>query len=177
MSAFKLSAGEKFPAMSVAKFGGGELQLGKPAEGCDWQMVIVYRGKHCPLCTHYLKELNPLLAAYNELGVDVVAVSSDTEERAKEQLALVEPEFAVGFGLTVEQMKSLGLYISTPRPQESDSVFAEPGLFIINGDGNLQVVDISNTPFTRPNLESIINGIRFIRNPDNNYPIRGTFTE
>ncbi len=175
MGEFKLAAGEKFPDINTPKFGGGELVLGKPAGDCDWQMVVVYRGKHCPLCTRYLKELNELVAQYNELKVDVVAVSCDSKERAEEQLELVSPKYDVGYGLTVEQMQQLGLYISNPRPNEWDQPFAEPGVFIINAEGNLQVIDISNTPFTRPSLESMIRGIRFIRNPDNNYPIRGTY--
>ena len=40
-------------------------------------------------------------------------------------------------------------------------------------EGNLQVTDISNGPFVRPHLEALVGGLEFIRNPDNNYPIRG----
>ena len=54
-------------------------------------------------------------------------------------------------------------------------MFAEPGLFIINEKGQLQVIDISNGPFVRPELEVLLAGLGFIRNPDNNYPIRGTY--
>jgi hypothetical protein len=41
----KLAAGEAIPAMVVAKAGGGEISIG--STGC-WQMVVIYRGKHCP---------------------------------------------------------------------------------------------------------------------------------
>jgi len=41
-------------------------------------------------------------------------------------------------------MKSLGLYVSEPRSeQETDRPFAEPGVFVVNADGLLQVLDIS----------------------------------
>lgn len=87
-------------------------------------------------------------------------------------------QFDVAYNLSIEQMKFLNLYISNPRsPQESDRPFAEPGLFLINAEGNIHIVDISNAPFTRPDLKSLTMGIKFIKNPDNNYPIRGTYND
>lgn len=177
MTAKKLLAGQNFPALSVNKIGGGKLGFLKPKEGCDWLMMVVYRGKHCPLCTMYLSTLNELLPQFNELGVDVVAVSADPEEKALSQLNDLKPNFDVGYGLTIEQMQSLGLYISNPRSEaETDRPFAEPGLFVINASNQLQIIDISNAPFVRPELTSIMRGLTFIRNPENNYPIRGTLT-
>lgn len=175
MTTQKLPAGSTFPSLSVPQLGGGSLALGKPAEGRDWQIVVVYRGKHCPMCTSYLKELNTLLPEYHALGVDVVAISADTESRARDQIALIEPDFPVGYDLSVAQMHALGLYVSQPRsPQETDQPFAEPGVFVVNADGQVQVTDISNAPFARPDLKTLLGGLRFIRNPENNYPIRGT---
>lgn len=66
-------------------------------------------------------------------------------------------------------------HISQPRSeQETDHNFAEPGLFVVNQDVKLHVVDISNNPFVRPELSKLVSGLKWIRNPDNNYPIRGT---
>ena len=62
-------AGNSLPDITVPKSGGGELTLFKPTAPHDWKLVIIYRGKHCPLCTSYLKELNGELAELNELGV------------------------------------------------------------------------------------------------------------
>ena len=175
MTTEKILAGDPFPHLTVAKLGGGTLELGVPTGGRDWQMVVVYRGKHCPMCTTYLKELNTLLPEYHAAGVDVVAVSADTEAKAKDQMALVQPDFPVGYDLSLEQMHALGLYVSDPRSAaESDRPFAEPGIFVVNADGAVQVTDISNAPFARPDLKTLLGGIRFIRNPENNYPIRGT---
>ena len=64
--------------------------------------------------------------------------------------------------------------ISDRSEQETDHNFAEPGLFVVNEHGNLHVVDISNNPFVRPELGALSRGLAWIRNPDNNYPIRGT---
>lgn len=175
METTKLAAGSVFPALEVARLGGGTLSLGRPKEGRDWQMIVVYRGRHCPICTRYLKELNGLLPEFHALGIDVVAVSSDPREKAVEQIALVGPQYPVGYDLSLAQMRALGLYVSDPRgPQETDRPFAEPGLFVVNAEGHVQVLDISNAPFARPDLKSLLGGLGFIRNPENNYPIRGT---
>ena len=70
-------------------------------------------------------------------------------------------------------MRQLGLYISEPRsPQEANRPFAEPGLFVINPQGKIQVVDISNAPFARPELGGVLKGLKFIQ--EKQYPIRGT---
>ena len=63
---------------------------------------------------------------------------------------------------------------ANPRSsEETDHPFAEPGLFVVNDEGKVHVVDISNNPFVRPELQSLISGLDWIRNPANNYPIRG----
>ncbi|MGI9484120.1 MAG: peroxiredoxin-like family protein [Hyphomicrobiales bacterium] len=171
----KLPAGSKFPEITVSTIDGGELDLGKPAENRDWSMIVVYRGKHCPICTRYLGQLEGLKDEFHQAGVDVQVVSGDPKEKAEAHMADIGVSFPVGYGLSVEQMAKLGLYISDPRsPKETDRPFPEPGLFVINGDGNVQLLDISNGPFARPELQSVLNGLKFIRNPENNYPIRGT---
>jgi len=168
----KLRPGERLPEITAPRLGGGELRLGKPVDDHDWQMVVVYRGKHCPICKTYLAELERLAPEFAKSGVGVVAVSSDPEDRARTFADEIGLTFPVGYDLTVDQMKSLGLYVSAPRSEkETDRPFPEPGVFVINADGQLQVVDISNAPFARPDLAGLARGLKFIR--DNDYPIRG----
>ena len=175
MTNAKPLVGETFPKITVPQLGGGQLDLGSPANGRDWQLVVVYRGKHCPICTRYLKELDAIVPELAKIGIDVVAVSADPEEKAQEQAAEAGVSFPVGIDLSVSQMQELGLYVSDPRSAaETDRPFAEPGVFVVNSSGKLQVVDISNAPFARPALSSLLMGLNFIKNPDNNYPVRGT---
>jgi len=170
-----LSAGSTFPKTDVAALGGGTLTLGAPRGEYDWQLVVVYRGLHCPICKTYLAGLQELETTFNDLGVDVVTVSADPEEKAQAFADEKELTLAIGYDLSVAQMKTLGLYISDPRsPQETDRPFAEPGLFVINAEGTIQILDVSNAPFARPDLQGIANGIKFVR--ANDYPIRGTHT-
>ncbi len=176
MTATTLQPGQPFPPLTVARLGGGELTIRSPTTGSNWTLMVVYRGLHCPLCTSYLNELN---AAYDELqslGVDVVAVSADTAEKAAQHLHDIQPKFTVGHDLSIEQMQALGLYISTPRSAlETDRPFSEPGVFVVNQHGVLQIIDTSNAPFVRPEVKTLVSGLRFIRNHENNYPTRGTY--
>jgi hypothetical protein len=72
-------------------------------------------------------------------------------------------------------MTDLGLYISEPRSEkETDHPFAEPAIFVINEHDQIQILDKSNAPFSRPDLNDLLAGIEFIR--ENDYPIRGTLT-
>ena len=105
--------------------------------------------------------------------MQVAAVSADTKEKAETEAREEGWRFSVGYGLSQDQMRELGLYISEPRsPQETDRPFPEPGLFVTNPEGKIQIVDVSNAPFARPALDAILKGIKFIR--EKQYPIRGT---
>jgi peroxiredoxin len=130
------------PRLSLPRAGGGVVQVG---DSTSWQAVIVYRGKHCPICRTYLKTLDGLLDQFSAANTEVIAISGDPREKAESEANEENWRFPVGYDLRPDQMRLLGLYISEPRsPQETDRPFAEPGLFIINPQGKIQVVDISN---------------------------------
>jgi len=176
MTANKFKAGDLFPVIELPTINGEKVTLASPHSGSDWQMVVVYRGKHCPMCTRYLNEIEKRKAKFLELGISIVAVSADNEAQAVTHMEQLTSSYPIAYGLTIEQMQQLGLYVSKPRSaQETDHAFAEPGLFIINAKGQVQVIDISNGPFVRPELDVLLSGLDFIRNPENNYPIRGTY--
>ena len=137
------------------------------------KLVVVYRGKHCPICTKYLNQLETIKSAFFDTGVDIIAISGDSKQQLEEHLEKLTISFPIAYGLTIEQMQTLGLYISDPRSEkETDHPFAEPGVFVINAEGEIQIIDISNAPFVRPELEALANGLSFIQ--ENDYPIHGT---
>ena len=171
-----LKSGQRLPEINVPLLGGGELRIGVPLDNHEWQMVVVYRGKHCPICKTYLAELERTATDFAKAGVGVVAISGDPEDRARSFTDEIGVTFPVGYDLTVDQMLMLGLYVSEPRSEkETDRPFAEPGLFVVNADRLLQVVDISNAPFARPDLAGLVKGLKFVR--ENDYPIRGRLSD
>ncbi len=176
MQTDKLHPGSDFPALPVNNQADAIVDISRPTGDADWQMVVVYRGRHCPMCTKFLNSLAGYRQRLLDIGVDIAAVSGDSKEQLEAHLEKLDVNFPLHYGLTQEQMQELGTYISVPRSEkETDHNFSEPALFVINGDGQLQVVDISNNPFARPDIEIFVGGLEWIRSPDNNYPIRGTF--
>jgi peroxiredoxin len=170
MAATKLQAGSRMPEVLLPQVGGGHLSLDADQ---TWKLVVVYRGKHCPLCRAYLKTLDGLLAQFKEIKTDVAVVSGDPKDKAEIEAQEEGWRFPVGYDLSLDQMRALGLYISEPRsPQETDRPFAEPGLFVVNPQGNIQIVDVSNAPFARPDLNALLRGLKFVQ--ERQYPIRGT---
>jgi peroxiredoxin len=158
------------PAIDLNAIGGGTVSLG---ESGRWKVVVVYRGKHCPLCKPYLNTLQGLKAGFEELGAEVIAVSADPKEKAEADVAEHGWDFGVGYDLSQEQMHALGLYVSEPRSEkETDRPFSEPGFFLVRPDGRVQIVDISNAPFARTNLAPLVGNLKWIQ--ENDYPIRGT---
>jgi len=137
-----------------------------------WTMLFVYRGQHCPRCKRFLNKLNKALPAWVDV-MDVVVVSADTQDKAQADKKEHGWNFDLCYGLTETQMRSLGLYVSEPLSEaETTGLFSEPGAFGIRPDGSLMLVDISNGPAARPDLDELLDGMKF--NIENNRPVRGT---
>ncbi|GAC12836.1 redoxin domain-containing protein [Aliiglaciecola lipolytica] len=168
----KLLAGKTFPTIELTNATGATANLVTDSD--RWSLIVVYRGYHCPICLKYLNKLEDYTEKLDSLNIDVVAASADTPEQLiKMQEKGLEVSFPVLTGLTLDHMKTLGLYISDPMSDsETDHAFAEPGLFLVNPEGKTVMIEIANAPFIRPDLEQLVSGIEFVFEKD--YPIRGT---
>jgi len=137
-------------------------------------MVVFYRGLHCPICSNYLKDLDNRLDDFNQKGVSAIAVSTDTKERAKKTKKEWDiPRLPLGFGLTIDDAQSWGLYISTGISDKEPKQFAEPGLFLIRPDQTLYAASVQTMPFARPPFSEVLGALDFVIK--NNYPARGEF--
>jgi len=167
----KPAAGKPLPAFAVNTPDGGTLSLGD-ATG-RWQLLVVYRGKHCGRCKPYLNQVQSMLSRWNDAGFDVVAFSADTATKASADIQEYGWSFPVGCDLDEATMHDLGLYVSDPlTPDETDRRFAEPAVFCLRPDGTVQIAAISNGPSARPDLEALLDGMIFTINNDK--PARGT---
>lgn len=166
------------PAMKMHTFkangiDGKSFDLTQRQTDLPWKMIVVYRGKHCPLCTKQLNALAKMKGDFSDAGVELAAVSADSSEQLKQHLNDLDVNFPLYSGLTLVQMSDFGLYISEPRNEnETDHPFSEPAIFVLNEQNQIQILDKSNAPFSRPDLNALLSGIKFIR--ENDYPIRGT---
>lgn len=170
MSPIQLS-GQPLPAITLPTVSGDEITLGQ-GQASDWHVVVVYRGLHCPICKNYLTQLESLKSKFADVKADVMAISADPQDKAQKMTDATGATFPVAYNLSVEQMQSLGLFISDPRPGETDRPFAEPGLFVVNSQGAAQLIDVANAPFLRPDLNDLPDSLQFLKSKD--YPVRGT---
>jgi peroxiredoxin len=142
-----------------------------------FNMLVFYRGFHCPICRRYTSELDGMIGEFDKRGVSTVITSNDTQERAqmtKDAWGL--PKLKIGYGVPLEMSRAWGLYVSTSRGKTSAGVdepalFAEPGLFLVKPDKSLYWASISTMPFARPHFPEILQAIDFVISKD--YPARG----
>jgi len=167
----KPRVGMQIDALSFPRAdGSGSISIGQPKD--RWTIMFVYRGRHCPRCKRYLNKLNAALASWTDV-MDVVVVSADSRDKAVADNEEFGWNFDLCYGMTEPQMRALGLYVSDPLSDaETTHRFAEPGTFAIRPDGTLMLVDISNGPAARPDLEELLDGMTF--NIKNDRPVRGT---
>lgn len=167
----KLMPDTQAPALSVPLVGGGHWTLADQTPR-NFTMVVVYRGYHCPVCKAYLSRLNGLAGMAAEAGVGVLAVSMDDAERAARTKADWGLDaLDIGYGLTEADVRDWGLYLSTAIKEAENGKFAEPGLFWVRPDGRLYLIDVSNMPWSRPDVEFLLSKVDFAT--QNNYPARG----
>ncbi len=182
MMTLKPTAGADFPLIMVKTIDDRDVPLvdvnadaaAQKEDADSWTLVVIYRGQHCPICTNFLNALDTLYGRFLGIKTKVVAVSADSKAQLLKNMDNdLQVSFPVYYGLQLEDMKRLGVYISEPRDEsETDHLFSEPALFVVNHKHQIQLVDIASGPFARPNLDQLLEGLSFAR--DNRYPIRGT---
>ena len=168
--------GKKVPALSLKLTDGLDWSLADETTGA-FNLVVFYRGYHCPKCKDQLLDIQDHLVELQDLGVTTIAVSMDDAERAeraRDEWGLQQIRFA--HSLTAAGAREWGLFLSTSRGKTSIGVdeaalFNEPGLFLVKSDGTLFASWVQTAPWARPNTTDIISAVRFIQDKD--YPPRG----
>lgn len=167
------------PSLDVPLVGGGRFVLGAPPPE-RFDLLVFYRGLHCPICAKYLMELERLAGGFAERGVRVLALSSDNEERAGQMAEKVKAaRTRFGHGLPLRSAREWGLYISTSRGKtslgiEEPALFSEPGVFLVRPDGTLYYGAVQTMPFARPQFQDLLAAVDFAIAKD--YPARGEYT-
>ncbi|MBE9029695.1 AhpC/TSA family protein [filamentous cyanobacterium LEGE 11480] len=171
-SAIRLVPGNVVPALTVDTLSGNAWSLAEQTPR-NYTMVVFYRGLHCPLCADYLQQLTSKLSQFNELGIEVIAISGDSREKAATSAETWGVnDLTLGYGLTREAMQQWGLYVSKGAFDNEPNYFNEPGLFLIGPDGLLSFASVNNAPYGRTDLDTLLRGLDFVLN--HNYPVRGT---
>lgn len=138
----------------------------------NFTLVVFYRGLHCPLCKKYLQQLQDLLPEFETKGVNVVAVSMDSQKRARLSRQKWDlPNLKLGYELSEETAKEWSLYLSAGVKDGEPDKFSEPGLFLIDNKNLVYYSAINSNPWGRPYLPSFVKAVDYIVSA--NYPARG----
>ena len=154
----KLHPGQPFAPETFKRLDGADLTFGVPG---TWQALFVFRGQHCGACKSYLRKLQGSLAEFEALGMQIAALSADSEAQTRITQAACSLTFPLLYGLDMAATKRLGFYASEPASaEETDHRFSEPALLVVNREGVLQVVELTNVPFLRPDLDMMLTGFK-----------------
>jgi peroxiredoxin len=147
------------PSFEVRVTDGTTWRLGEKAPEA-YDMIVVYRGLHCPVCKAYLSDLENKLPEFAKRGVDVIAVSTDSRERAeKAKTEWGLNNLRIGYGLSISSAREWDLFISTSIREAEPAEFSEPGLFLIKSDGTIFFSSRGSAPWGRPAFDQMLRGI------------------
>jgi len=172
----KLMPRQPVPGLEVATLDGGPWRLADQTPA-NFTMVVFYRGLHCPICGTYIRQLDNLVSDFEAVGVSPIAISSDSEERARQSKERWHTDkISFGYGLDLDMARAWGLYISSGRGKtsigiEEPALFSEPGLFLVRPDGTLFGASVNTMPFARPHFDELLKMLGMII--EKNYPARG----
>ena len=165
------------PEVVVDLVGGGRFEL-STAKRERFTLINFYRGLHCPQCKRQLQDLNRKIGEFTKRGVEVIAISTDSRERAELSKRDWEiPEVTIGYGLPLQEARKWGLFISTGRGMTSTGIeepplFSEPGIFLVAADGTLYCSIVQTMPFIRLHFNELLGALDNAIIP-RNYPARG----
>lgn len=114
------------PALSVPLVDGSNWELAQQNPK-HFSLVVFYRGLHCPICKGYLTDLQNRLDDFRAKGVEPIAISSDTEERAQQTADEWKIDaLPLGYGLSLDAAREWDLFISAGAMDGEPEQFSDP---------------------------------------------------
>ncbi|MBD2459328.1 redoxin domain-containing protein [Nostoc sp. FACHB-87] len=168
----KLLMGNLAPILEVKTLNGTIWKLADQTPK-NYTMVVFYRGLHCPICQQYISDLEQKLDDFQKLGVEAIAISGDSLEKAQQfqQQANIQ-NINIGYDITPDEMRRWGLYLTKGHFESEPALFSEPAVFLIKPDNLLYFANIGTHPFSRVDFGFLLQGLEYII--PRNYPFRGT---
>jgi peroxiredoxin len=149
-----LATGELFPTITAARVGGGEVTLPQDVAG-QWTVLLFYRGHWCPYCRQQLLNFQQALPELQEIGTQVIALSTDSAEDAQQTVERHRLAYPILYGLDVHEIADkLGAFINAERP------YINATGFILRPDGTIVVSVYSSGAIGRLVPADTINTIK-----------------
>lgn len=166
-----LKPGKEVPQLILDTTKGIKWDL-RDSQPDNFTMIIFYRGIHCPVCKKYLEELNTKIDQFEDKGVNVICVSSNSQVTAEKTVKEWEiDKLNIGYGFDIEKAEEWDLYVSEAIKDSEPEIFLEPALFLVRPDAVLYSASIQSMPFARPKFDELLKSISFVLKED--YPARG----
>ena len=167
----KLHPGQTFSPEVFKRIDGPDYTFGASGQ---WQALFVFRGQHCPICQAYLGKIEERREVFRQAGGHrhrrlCRHRSSDAGDHRQQQGQFPD---TLRHGYP-DHAAPGALHFRPVSARETDHRFPEPALLVVNAESILQIVDIANAPFARPDLELLLQGLGFVI--EKHYPTRGTY--
>ena len=153
-----LRNGERFPTITASRVGGAEMTIPRDLED-RWAVLLFYRGHWCPYCRQQLLDFQRERAQLNELGAEVVALSVDSLEQARQTVERHRLTFPVLYGLDARAVaKMIGAYIN------EDPLYLQATGFVLQPEGTVAVAVYSSSAIGRLVAADTINYLKYLQN-------------
>jgi hypothetical protein len=161
-----LIPGAAFPELAISLASGGRWTL----DGTDYDLALigVMRGYFCTYCHDSLLDLDRHAEAFRGIGIDVLTTSTDdsaTAEKMTRELGLAR--LSVGFGLTLTDIRRLGLFAT----ERQGKIFAEPAILMARRGGTVYAVFQTSISCGRLDIERLLEGLQLLAPAG--FPLRG----
>jgi peroxiredoxin len=152
-----LHPGDQFPALTVARTGGGTLRLPDDLTG-HFGVILFYRGAWCPYCNAQLSAFQRSLHPIADIGASVAALSVDDEATTQGLIAKHGLRFPVGHSADAHTIAAAtGAFVN------DNPAYLQSTGFVLDPDGRVVVSVYSTGAIGRLVPGDVIGLIRYLR--------------
>ena len=137
-------------------------------------LLIFYRGGWCPYCNAHLRELQGSADALQEMGYQILAVSTDTPSQLEEFAASVSIDYTLLSDSTVEVAANFGLrfqvvehyldHVHNDRGRDlrtqTGGYLLTPGAFVLDQSGTIRFAYVNNNFAVRISQDALLDAAR-----------------
>ena len=152
-----LQNGNRFPAISAPKVGGGTVSIPGDLAG-SFGVVLFYRGSWCPYCNAQLSGFERAKDRLANVGVKVVALSVDDEATTRDLIAKHKISFQMGYGADARAIAAAtGAYLN------EDPLYVQTTGFVLAPDGTVVNAVYSSSAIGRLVAEDVVGLVSYIK--------------
>lgn len=140
--------GEKMPAATLKDKEGRSVNLGKLVAERP-TVLVFFRGGWCPYCSKQLSGLQELTGELQQMGYQLIAISTDKPEGLKEVALQKKLEYTLLSDADLALSKKVGIAFKAPEPywkflpattggKDTDLLLPVPAVFILDRKGGIQ---------------------------------------